>query len=1092
MKKIVSFATAVIIGMQLISVSAAEGEQSVYVSADGSDAAAGTLAAPCKSLKRAGEIAKAKIDEGAERIYIKIHSGNYFADETAVLPSGTVCEPYGDGDVVFTGAKTLAREGFKAVEDSNVLSLVPIEAAKNLLEYDLSADGFAFSVSDEFLPYLFADGEEQSESRYPNGGYLTADSADGSAVFSAGERAKRWTNAKDAYVCGSLDATYFWRIKKVKDISEENIELSGGIRKNSAWCITNLLEEIDTAKEYFVDRNTQKLYFYPAHDFSKAEIVSSDADVINIDNTNNVTIRGIKFEKLGGRAISAKNCSGINIENCEFLYVQGDYAIEFDGKNSDVKNNAAYGCDGGLIHFEGGDLKTLEPGNVIIDNNRVTYCGRKSFSNVIYSGNSNYGMLTSCGNTVKNNVISDCMTFSAIGGKGNNYLIENNEIYNNGWLMDDAGAIYYGKSNIQYGNVIRNNYVHDLNRDNSYCGIYSDDGFSGITVVNNVVRNAQKGIIINYGMNCDISDNLFVNTDIGITGGSMMGKSTGKNLYTETYNALNKTVYKDAFKKAYPEMEKSLSRKPFWAPWNTKLVGNVQVGGAKSVISDRPWHLLDENTEDLSEEELNEKNALTYNSGGYVGSVWKSGTKVDELKAYGASVTNDSGVELNGTAEGNPVYAYNDSYFSDAAAQDYTPSANLSTEYSDFSGIDMSVVGTNGEMITKNAESMSAAYPKDEKVLNENVHFVWDSCPNVSQYRIVVSQNSNLSNPEIDEKFVETSSDRCVIGTLQENKTYYWCVYAYGIGKNNEFELQSPIVSFESVGKDENEAENLKFLLDLCEKKLVKIKNGELVCPGDLAESLKSEYERVKNASGAVLSAEESVKLQESLYDVLKKVDTADGTGAKITRCEAAENTSQVFVEAQGFMPNTKVSVMVTNPGYGALDAAENIDLARIQYIRTLTADSQGKISFDFDTVVRGNDMPGKYTLYLTDEKGQRYSENFIYGTIEVGEIVISDKDGNIPENIWETDEIYLSCDIVNRSGILLNPYIINAFYGGKKLVNVKSSGDTSISPDEKKNISWRITTKGMSDIDEVKVIFVDSPITLKPLTTERVIYSIK
>ena len=56
MKKIVSFATAVIIGMQLISVSAAEGEQSVYVSADGSDAAAGTLAAPCKSLKRAGEI----------------------------------------------------------------------------------------------------------------------------------------------------------------------------------------------------------------------------------------------------------------------------------------------------------------------------------------------------------------------------------------------------------------------------------------------------------------------------------------------------------------------------------------------------------------------------------------------------------------------------------------------------------------------------------------------------------------------------------------------------------------------------------------------------------------------------------------------------------------------------------------------------------------------------------------------------------------------------------------------------------------------------------------------------------------------------
>ena len=443
------------------------------------------------------------------------------------------------------------------------------------------------------------------------------------------------------------------------------------------------------------------------------------------------------------------------------------------------------------------------------------------------------------------------MTFSAIGGKGNNYLIENNEIYNNGWLMDDAGAIYYGKSNIQYGNVIRNNYVHDLNRDKSYCGIYSDDGFSGITVVNNVVRNAQKGIIINYGMNCNISDNLFVNTDMGIAGGSMMGRSTGKNLYTETYNALNKTVYKDAFKKAYPEMEKSLSRKPFWAPWNTKLVGNIQVGGAKHVISTRPWHLLDENTEDLSEAELNEKNALTYNSGGYIGSEWKSGTKVDELKAYGASVTNDSGEELNGTIEGNPAYDYNDSYFVDTSAQNYTPSANLSAGYSDFSGIDMSIVGTNEEMIMKNAMGVSLAYPKDNKVLNENVHFVWDSCLNVSQYRIVVSQNSDLSNPEIDEKFVETSSDRCIIRDLQKNKTYYWCVYAYGIGKNNEFELQSPIASFESVGKDENEAENLKFLLGLCGKKLDRIEKGELSCREDLAESLKNEYERVKNVSAA-------------------------------------------------------------------------------------------------------------------------------------------------------------------------------------------------------------------------------------------------
>ena len=109
-----------------------------------------------------------------------------------------------------------------------------------------------------------------------------------------------------------------------------------------------------------------------------------------------------------------------------------------------------------------------------------------------------------------------------------------------------------------------------------------------------------------------------------------------------------------------------------------------------------------------------------------------------------------------------------------------------------------------------------------------------------------------------------------------------------------------------------------------------------------------------------------------------------------------------------------------------------------------------------------------------------------------MGEIAISDKNGNRHENIWETGEVRLSCDIVNRSTISLEPHIINAFYSGEKLVNVKSVSDILISPDEKKNISWNITTNDMPDIDEVKVIFVDSAVTLKPLTTARVIYSIK
>lgn len=1093
MRKNISLLIIIALVLQLFNITIyAETEKTIYVAAYGNDSNQGTVDKPVKSLEAASVLAKNLIDSGAENVTVKIHAGKYFVNNTAYAASGVTYEPAGDGEVIFTQTKELSKDGFKRVESAEKLSALPKSARTHILEYDLKADGIELSVDDDFLPYLYVDNIEQIVSKYPNDGYLISAGVTGSKTFTVtDERVYNWKNAFDAYIVGSLDATYFWRIRKVAEISGNSVTLEGNIRNNCEWYIENLFEEIDIPGEYFVDRVEGKLYYYPTGEFETAEIVVNNANILNINNVSDVNIKGITFEKSGGRAIYGTGCSNVNITGCNFKFIQGVDAVRIEGQNCIVSGNYAYGCMGSFVHFEGGIISTLTPGNIVIENNRISFCGRRNFSNVISSGNSISGSLKSCGNIIRNNVIQDCMTFSAIGGKGNDYLIENNEIYNNGYLMDDAGAIYYGKSNIQYGNVIKNNYIHDLNKERSYCGIYPDDGFSGITIVNNVVRNAQKGIIINYGMNNTVEGNMFINTNFGMVGGSVMGRSTPASLYTETYNALTKTVYKDTFKEAYPEMYESILRKPFFAPWNTQVVGNIQIGGATIVLKDRPWHILQDSIDDLPESELNEKGALTYNSGGYQGTNWVSGTKVDELKGYGKVVTDSEGNDLNGTVLGNPAYEYSDSYFVDPENQDYTLNTALNSDISTAGNIDMGIVGIEGDMPGKNGDSVKVIYPLngDNNIFEENIPFIWESCENASNYRLIVSENSDLSDPVIDKTFIETYSDRIIIESLEKGKTYYYKIYAYGIGKQNTFTAESDVASFSTRTAELYNEDNLIYAVELAENALTKYENDELHYSKALYDELLAEY---SNAKLSIASSESTQATydehEEVIYEKLANVEKYVNSLGEITKCRPSETTSEIFIEGSNFEPGKMVSVLVTNPGFELSDTDENIDLERIQFASTVTADENGNIAFSFDTIVRGSDMSGEYKVYLSDENGNMYSEAFQYGTIEIGEITAKDSDGNIITDISGYDSIILSAECINRSNIQLKPAVITAFYNNGTLVGVKKTDNTVINPESSEILSWNVNAS--EHVSDIKVMFMDSVTTLKPLTTSRIIYS--
>ena len=93
--------------------------------------------------------------------------------------------------------------------------------------------------------------------------------------------------------------------------------------------------------------------------------------------------------------------------------------------------------------------------------------------------------------------------------------MECNEIHNVCTETSDAGAIYMGQDWTMRGNIIRYNYLHDINLGGGatdtagVTGIYLDDFFSGTIVYGNILDNVDRGVLVGGGRDNTIQNNIF-------------------------------------------------------------------------------------------------------------------------------------------------------------------------------------------------------------------------------------------------------------------------------------------------------------------------------------------------------------------------------------------------------------------------------------------------------------------------------------------------------------------------------------------------------------------------------------------------------
>ena len=569
-------------------------------------------AGPFASIERArDEIRKLKqqnkLPPGPINVYLR--EGTYVLAKTIEFTSadsGTEQAPityraYPGEKAQIIGGR-LVRD-FQTVTDPAILKRLEPAARDHVLQADLKALGITdfgqVSPGGNKFELFFAD-RPMTLARWPNDGYtkvgdLLGGKPNQSHGFKGdevgkftyeGDRPNRWKDENDIWLSGY----WFWdwadAFQKVESIDTDKRAISiktpyhnYGYRKGQRYFATNLLAELDSPGEWYLDRQSGVLYFWPPADVTSAKVyVSVLGNMIVMKDVSYVTWRGLTFEFNRGTVFTITGGKHDLIAGCTLCNIGGRAANVTGGEGHGIVGCDIHDLGDGGVSVDGGDRLKLTPGNYVVDNNHFYRYSRNSKTYRPAVG------LHGVGNRVSHNLI-DSAPHMAIQFSGNEHAIEFNEIHHVCSDTDDAGAIYTGRDWTWRGNVIRYNYFHDMGTYKSWVGVqsvYLDDMASGTTVYGNIIYRGGRGVLLGGGRNSIVDNNIFVDCTPAVHI-DQRGVGWAKSFLDDPDNTMLKSLRATPYKEPpwstrYPELVNILDDEPGKAKYNA-VTHNICVGG---------------------------------------------------------------------------------------------------------------------------------------------------------------------------------------------------------------------------------------------------------------------------------------------------------------------------------------------------------------------------------------------------------------------------------------------------------------------------------------------------------------------------------
>jgi len=463
---------------------------------------------------------------------------------------------------LFVGGHTLPAAGFQKVADAATLARLPEAARGKVVSFDLKSVGLTAlaPLPDKFSGWremeVFSGGKALRLARWPNAGWTEiakvidrgvkpVDKATGEWEFGvkggtfeyAEDAPSRWNVEKGIWMNGFWCHDWANETLKIGAIDKERKQITSaaihtyGIGNSSKWhtakrryYVFNLLEELDSPGEWYVDREACVLYLYPdGSGLGDVVLAVQKKPLFQISKASHVRVDGLTFQYSTGNAVSVSGCEDVVLQNLRVSNITTDGVGVNGGKNCGVDRCEVFDVGGTCVSVTGGDRKSLTACGHFVTNCRLHHSGRLQRT----QGKClNFGGV---GIRVAHNLIYDA-PYIAVTYGGNENLFEYNEVHSAMMESGDGGGLYTGRHWCSQGNVLRYNYFHHfgqpgvewqkaqgLNPDYEplkesvmVMGVYLDDCDSGDTVCNNIFYRAGWAAFVGGGRYNTISNNLFV------------------------------------------------------------------------------------------------------------------------------------------------------------------------------------------------------------------------------------------------------------------------------------------------------------------------------------------------------------------------------------------------------------------------------------------------------------------------------------------------------------------------------------------------------------------------------------------------------
>ena len=515
-----------------------------HVSPSGDDAAEGTPASPWRTPEAAAARVQAYMQaHPGQAVRLEFDAGTYRIREALVFEDLLAPLTLNGPEAVLSGEMPVT--GWTAVTDAEVLGKMPPAARGKVLQADLRAcgvDDYGTVADRKDRIDLYAGGRRQILSRWPDSGFTQAGKAVGETALPdtwihvpgtaegrlqyLDERMERWALESDPWLFGYWYWDWADKYHRLTAIDTQRREFTldeprshYGYRDSCRFYGLNLLCELDTPGEYYIDRGKGIIYWIAPEGFADGTSVSvfNGPAMIVARDCKGFSIIGLSFE--GGRCGAVQVTGGADnvVFDCRFSRF-GDTPLRFNAGHGHWVDGCLLtelGCGG--ISMTGGDRRTLSSADFKVTNTIVDRFSlfKRTYEPAVYF----HGV----GLLVSHNRFSHSSS-SALRLEGNEIAVEYNQCFDLVEESDDQGGFDTYMDYTYRGIVLRYNHWRDI-RGGMYAGaagIRFDDIISGQTVYGNVFERCGGGhfggVQINGGRDNRIFNNLFYDCPWAVSG----------------------------------------------------------------------------------------------------------------------------------------------------------------------------------------------------------------------------------------------------------------------------------------------------------------------------------------------------------------------------------------------------------------------------------------------------------------------------------------------------------------------------------------------------------------------------------------------